>query len=93
MDYREIHDQSKQIEMLFLRRTEVIIMDINIFKYFIKHSESSIYNKPFNVHYIFNERPYSAGFRSKEIRDQFDQGIQQMRENGSYQLIIDNYLQ
>lgn len=92
MDYREVHDQHKQIEMLFLRRVEVIIMDINIFKWFLKHQNDVIYNKPFTVHYIFNEREYSIGFKSKEVRDKFDQGIQMMRESGSYQVIIDNYL-
>lgn len=32
VDYRELSNQGQQIDMLFLRRTEVIIMDINIFK-------------------------------------------------------------
>jgi len=92
MDYREVQDQKKQLDMLFLRRAEVIIMDLNIFKWILKHSAIDIYNKPFNVHYIFNERPYSAGFRSKALRDKFDLGIQQMKENGNYQLVMDNYL-
>ena len=92
MDYRELAEQLKQIELLFLRRTEVIILDINIFKHFIKYNNGDVYTKPFTVHYIFKERPYSVGFKSEEIRNKFDTGIQMMKENGSYQLIIDNYL-
>ena len=92
IDYREIHDQKQQIEMLFLRRVQAIIIDINIFKYFIKHQSKNFSIKPVSFHYIFNERRYSAGFKSKEIRDKFDQNIQIMRANGSYQLIVDNYL-
>ena len=92
MDYREVPDQMKQIELLFLRRTEVIILDINIFKYFIKTHSSPLFNKPFTLHYIFNERPYSVGFKSKELKDTFDKAIQTMKENGSYQIVLDNYL-
>jgi polar amino acid transport system substrate-binding protein len=92
MDYREVPDQMKQIELLFLRRTEVIILDINIFKYFVKTHKNVLFNKPFTLHYIFNERPYSVGFKSEEIRDTFDNSIKMMKENGSYQMVLDNYL-
>lgn len=92
MDYREVPDQMKQIELLFLRRTEVIVLDINIFKYFIKTNNKTLFNKPFTLHYIFNERPYSVGFKSEKVKDTFDKAIHSMKENGSYQLVIDNYL-
>jgi polar amino acid transport system substrate-binding protein len=92
MDYREAPDQMKQIELLFLRRTEVIILDINIFKYFVKTHREALFNKPFTLHYIFNERPYSVGFKSEALKDTFDKAIQTMKENGSYQLVLDNYL-
>jgi len=93
MDYREVPNQLKQIEMLFLRRTEVIVLDINIFKYFINTHSDSIYSKPFSVHYIFDERPYSIGFKSEQLRNTFDAGIKAMKDSGSYQVIVDNYLQ
>lgn len=92
MDYREVPDQMKQIELLFLRRTEVIILDINIFKYFVRTHKDTLFNKPFTIHYIFNERPYSIGFKSKKLKDVFDKAIHTMKENGSYQLVLDNYL-
>lgn len=92
IDYREVHDQEKQMEMLFLRRAQAIILDINIFKYYMKHRQQSFYTKPFTVHYIFNERPYSLGLKSKKTVKEFDKNIQLMKENGSYQLILDNYL-
>lgn len=92
MDYREVYDQQKQIEMLFLRRAEVIVLDINIFKYFVKHNQGPIYKKPFKIHYIFPERPYSIGFRSKALRDEFDHNIESLKASGSYQHIEDNYL-
>jgi len=92
MNYREVADQMKQIDMLFLRRTEVIILDINIFKYFISNHTSGRYAQPFNVHYIFNERPYAAAFKTEKNRDLFDKGIKAIKEQGTYQLIMDKYL-
>ena len=92
MDYREVAEQMKQIDMLFLHRTEVVILDINIFKYLLKYGRSGRYTQPFKVHSIFNERQYSAAFKSEKIRDLFDQGISTMREEGTYQIFVDKYL-
>jgi len=92
MDYREVAEQTKQIELLFLHRTEVIILDINIFKYLLKHNTTARVSQPFKVHYIFNERQYSAAFKSEKNRDVFDEGIKTMKEQGTYQIIVDKYL-
>jgi polar amino acid transport system substrate-binding protein len=92
INYREIAEQLKQIDMLFLRRTEVIILDINIFKYFMKTHRSGRYSQPYNVHYIFNERQYSAAFKLEQNRDLFDKGIKTIKEQGTYQFILDKYL-
>lgn len=92
IDYQEQANQIKQIEKLFLRNTEVIILDINIFKHFIKTTNDKRFQKPFRVHYIFKPRHYSAGFRDEALRDKFDHGIKRMKDDGSYQKIIDNYL-
>lgn len=92
-DYRELADQIQQIEMLFSRRTEVIILDINIFKFFVKSHVGGRYNQEFTVHYIFGERYYSAGFSSGQHRDLFDQGVALIKEQGVYQLVLDRYLQ
>lgn len=92
VSYREIAEQKKQIEMLFLRQAEVIILDLNIFKHFIKTSNDKRFNKAFNVHYIFDQRHYAAGFRSEKIAKDFDLAVAKMKEDGSYQEILDNYL-
>ena len=92
IDYREVANQAEQIKRLYLRETEVIVLEINIFKYFIKQQTEAWYNKPFNVHYIFKEQQYSAGFKSKKLRNKFDIGIQAIKENGNYQTIVDSYL-
>jgi len=90
--YREIADQIQQIELLFSRRTDVIILDVNIFKYFIKTHLDGHYNQDFNIHYIFAEREYAAGFRSEQQRDLFDLAIARIKAQGVYQQVLALYL-
>lgn len=92
LGYRELADQNKQIELLFNGSVEVIILDINIFNYFLKTHQSKRHKVDTTVHYIFNERVYSAGFKSEELRNAFNNGVDTLKERGQYQLIIDHYL-
>ena len=92
-NYREMADQNKQITQLFLDKTEVIVLDINIFKYFIKlHQTEKMYRKPYKIHTIFKEMKYSAGFKSEKIRNIFDLGIEEFMKNGGYERLSDKYL-
>ena len=92
LDYREIADQQQQIAMLFAGRTEVIILDINIFLYFVKTQTDGVYSKLFDIHHIFDKRYYAAGFKSKALADSFDRGIELIKDNGTYQYLLDKYL-
>lgn len=90
--YQEMADQIKQIELLFIKRTQVLVLDINILKHFLYSHRDKKYNKPYKVHRLFTPRVYSAGFKSKEIRDQFNRGLKVIKANGKYQKILDKYL-
>ncbi len=90
--YREFSDQIKQINMLFSRRIEVIILDVSIFKHFIKSHVGGRYDQAFNIHYIFEERDYAAGFRNEAYRDLFDLGISKIKAQGIYQQVIERYM-
>lgn len=90
--YREFADQKKQIAMLFSQRTDVIILDINIFKHFLANNKSAPFNQPYDIHYIFQEKAYSAGFRDPQLRNVFDLGIERIKAQGTYQRVLDKYL-
>jgi polar amino acid transport system substrate-binding protein len=90
-DYREMADQEKQIEMLFVKRTQVLVLDITIFKYFLLTHQGEKYSKAYNVHPLFEPSHYSAGFKSEAVRDQFNRGLKVIKENGTYQQIINKY--
>jgi len=90
-DYREMADQGKQVEMLFARRAEVLVLDISIFKYFLLKNHDEKYNLPYKIHSIFPQANYSAGFKSQLIRDEFERGLKAIKADGTYQKIIDKY--
>ncbi len=91
-EYREISDQMRQIRMLFAKRTQALVLDISIFKYFLHNNPDSSYAKPYKVHWLFAPRIYSAGFKSKLHRDKFNSGLNKIKANGKYQQILDKYL-
>lgn len=91
-EYREIADQREQIDMLFTGQAEVVILDINIFTYFCKRHKEALYLNPFKVHYIFEKQNYSAGFKSKILKEKFDKGISEIKSTGQYKKILARYL-
>jgi polar amino acid transport system substrate-binding protein len=95
--YEEIADQKSQIKLLFSGRVDALVMDINIFKHLLadKRNEtlqSAEFNEKFSTHFLFSPRAYTAGFKNEQLCQQFDQGIQKLIADGSYQKIIDSYL-
>ncbi|XPF95810.1 substrate-binding periplasmic protein [Colwellia sp. RE-S-Sl-9] len=90
--YREVAEQREQVDMLFTGEAEVIILDLNIFIYFCNSHEKSMYQNSFKVHYIFDEKQYSAGFKSEQLKDKFDKGIDEIKYRGLYDKLMSKYL-
>jgi len=91
-EYREMPNQTRQIKMLFSKRTQALVLDINIFKYFTNNHSEDKYQKAYKIHHLFVPRVYSAGFSSIALRDQFNRGLKIIKANGKYQQILDKYL-
>lgn len=91
-NYIELADQSQQLNMLFSRRVDVIILDVNIFKYLLQQNTGKMYAKSFDIHSIFMEKNYVAGFKDETIRNQFDTAIIKLKLDGEYQKLIDRYI-
>ena len=91
-DYQEMADQMKQIELLFLKRTQVLVLDTSILKHFLFNNREKKYSKPYKIHRLFAPRIYAAGFKNKVIRDQFNRGLLVIKANGKYQEILNKYL-
>jgi polar amino acid transport system substrate-binding protein len=71
--YMEMANQAKQIETLFRQRSQVIILEKQIFNHFREQLDHKGEVKFFE---IFPSTPYSAVFYDKTLRDAFDKALQ-----------------
>lgn len=98
-DYEEIGKQELQINLLFVRDVDFIVMDRSIFGYYwdraIRNSSLAkvrySFNRDVRIHYIFPPTPYSFLFKNEEIRDKFNTALQAMRDDGRHAEILEQY--
>jgi len=92
--YSEQADQKIQAHMLYEGRTQVAVMDENIFKFYTEMliSEKKIAPNIEVVQYdFFPPTKYQVAFRDKEIRDDFNEGLKHIQKNGRYNKIYQEY--
>lgn len=91
--YREKEEHTLRIKLLFDGRTDVAIIDKNIFQYYSKVvADKTDITQAVKYHDIFPENKYKVVFQDKALRDDFNAGLKHLRESGGYQKIFDNYL-
>ncbi len=93
--YEETAEQHLQVYRLFLERNaDIIIMEKQIFNFYRKQvfrAIGSVAEQPVKFHNIFPPSKYRFAFRAKQIRDDFDRGLETIRENGGYERIMKKY--
>jgi polar amino acid transport system substrate-binding protein len=91
-----ITDQRTQVEMLYLERYDVVLSDRYIFKYFVKQLKliNGIRSISVDEHQFVNVNPldYRPVFRDEKVRDDFNFGLETIKQTGEFQEIYDNYL-
>ncbi len=95
--YTEHSNQKSSLSMLFLGRTETLIIDEKIFYYWLKvlkadqgHNQAA-YNAAYTIAPLFAEVNLPLAFKSDEVREVFDKGLARLRANGEYQKILESY--
>lgn len=90
--YTEQAQQRTRNLLLYLGRVDVVVGDKRIFNYF-KHDVASQVDtaQPVVFHNIFPPTGYKVGFKTKALRDAFNQGLAQIREDGTYAMIEKRY--
>lgn len=94
-DYMEFGNQEAQNAFFWAGRANVIIVDKFIFLWYRKQLANQ-YNTGVDLvfHKIFpKETSYQVNFRDKNLRDDFNEGLQFLRESGRYQQLFDQYIQ
>lgn len=91
--YKETKSQDKQVMMLFKERVDVIVLAYEIFIYYknLQFGEDEI--KAYKVSKIFGEKfGFHNAFWQKQVRDDFNEGLKIIKENGTYDKILRTYL-
>jgi polar amino acid transport system substrate-binding protein len=91
-NYSEIADQESQVKMLFKDRADVLVTDINIFKYFRQNIKDMDVSQPVTYFKIFPPTAYKVAFTSKAVCDKFNAGLKAIKASGKYAAIFKSYI-
>ena len=95
-NYHEFHDQQLQVGVLLNKRYDVVLSDRSIFKYHMLQylREKKNFPKEIQEHTFvkLNLNDYRPVFKSKEIRDDFNLGLANLKKSGRFKSIYDKYL-
>jgi len=91
--YSERADQKLQISLLFSKRTDLVVMDINIYRYYKKLETFVDTSHPVSIFKLFTPSNYKVAFRDKAILEDFNEGLRMLRVSGRYQEIIRSYIE
>lgn len=92
-NYNEQVNQKKQVQDFLDKKTDIIIIDINIFKWHLKKLSSNSVSK-YKFDFIFpNKNNFKVAFKDKRLRDTFNTQLEFIKQSGQYQKIINNYIE
>lgn len=95
--YKEQARQLQQVYMLMKHRANVVVMDKNIFKYYLKQAylDGRLNSKELQqqaiCHKVFPPTEYRFAFLSAQIRDDFNAGLKHITQDGSLQALQEKY--
>ena len=91
-NYKEYKSQEKQVKDFLDKKVNILIIDKNIFKWYLKKlSSSNILDYKYD--YIFKgKNNFQVLFRDKNLRDLFNNELLKIKMSGEYQEIIDDYI-
>lgn len=90
-DYVESHDMERLVDLLMSRRYQVVVLDYWIFRFFLSKSSYADQLHSVTFHELIPRVPAAVAFKSESLRDQFNQGLKMIKEDGSYDRIIKSY--
>jgi len=92
--YREVASQENQNRMFWAGRAQVIIVDKTIFEYYRKSLASEVNtSEEVEYHAIFpGVTSFQVACREKKVRDDFDEGLKSIKENGIYRRLVETYI-
>jgi polar amino acid transport system substrate-binding protein len=92
--YHEIGNQREQVQEFWQAPDDVIVIGIAVMQWFTRELADEVDTTPPLVyHKIFPaDTTFRISFKSKQVRDDFNAGLKQLRESGEYEKIYAKYL-
>lgn len=90
--YKETAKQQSQVPMLYLKRYQLVVLDINIFKYYRKNNKNYDFSLPITYHQLFPKTEYKLALTNKDLRDKFNIELLKLKESGQYNEIMSFYV-
>lgn len=90
--YSELANQESQVKMLFMDRADVLVMDINIFKYFRQAIKDTDVSAEVTFYPIFPPTNYKVAFTNKDVCQKFNEGLNKLKSSGKYAAIFKTYI-
>lgn len=87
-NYSEVANQQSQVELLLRGRTDVVVMDRNIFQHLKQSLEPALRAIEVASHPILPETPHYVSFTDSTLRDAFDLGLQHLVDSGRYSELL-----
>lgn len=89
--YAEMGDQKAQVQAFIEGRFDAVIIDRTIFRYWKKVLGGKAAD--FRFHSLFGERtPFVVGFADADIRDEFNAGLKEIRQNDVYDVLFNHHI-
>ena len=89
--YIELPDQKKQVEMLLKGKTDLVVMDINIFNYFSRELLGLDHMRNVDIHRVFAPSRYRLGFQDQKLKDEFNHTLVEFKNSIDYAELIERY--
>ncbi len=90
--YDETNDQEAQVALLFKKRVQALVCDINIFKFYRQNNTKTDTSEEITIHELFPATNYKVAFIDKKLRDDFNEGLKYLRDSGKYKEIVKKYV-
>lgn len=92
-NYFEVSDQRSQVTMLYSGRVDAIVLDLSVFRYLRETVAGRVdTSAPVTIHPILPPAERFAAFLDPNVRDDFNNGLTELRQSGEYQAIVTRYL-
>jgi len=91
--YEERPDMSKLVLSLASGRTDIVVLDYNIFSYFWNRAIGDAQKIQLRAHSIFPPVAAVAAFNNAEIRDKYNEGLKAIIRDGTHQKLIERHVE